>query len=434
MSSTTTYEDPRVVDRIERFVMRAPIVRVRTVLYVHERYDDGEEGPPCPCCSSRVCHVVQEIDDLDLMIDRFRGIRVARWRLDPEDQAEYDEIAQGDDVEELVIPLRCSRKQLDIILCDARLVIVTGGSRAGKTQVSQIWLLRRILRDGGPGSLFWILGPDLRAAWLAHAKMIWGTSTADPVLPADRESGDPLLCRRWPDRDRGQQAKDKRTLFLDGSTLDLRPLDRNDASRIRGEAISAGVVEEASAVKSSENLIDASNRVVDTGGSILMSTTPDDNEFLEECIASAHDEERNAVEEPRTVHFELSRYDNPWLTTASVDKDVEDLRKKAGQAAVDRQILGKWVPRGNARQHVHFDFDCHVLPTRQNLDIEVWTDPTTGEGFLDVTKAAIKKLLPPRNPLRRGHQASNFAYIGGLDVNKRPITLIVAKIFARELQ
>lgn len=433
--NTTTFEDPRVVDRIERQLARAPIVRVRTEILVHDRWPEPP-GPPCPCCGSRVARIVDRQLDLDLLIDRHRGTRVARWRLPAAWLERYDAEATGEHVEDLVIPLRCARAQLPILLATATVILVTGGSRAGKTQIAQTWLGRQILLRGGPDSLFWIMGPDRRAPWIALQKLIFGKNRTPPVLPADPASGDPLLARRWPEQAAGLAAKSLDVVMLDQSKLQIRPLDRKDASRIRGEAIDAGLVEEASAVKHSENLIDAQNRVVDRDGSVLYSTTPDDNLFLEDTIAAAAEEALLAEREghtPTTVHFTLSRYDNPWISVDAVARAEADLQRKGGQNAVDRQIHGKWIPRGSGRMWIHFDPDRHILPPRQTRTLEKLVDPVTEKPFHDITRAAVRRFFATSNPLRPGLRAGNQDFIGGLDVNKRPITLVIAKVFARDI-
>lgn len=410
------------MDRIERFIAQKPLLHVQTRILLHDRYPN-DDGPECDCCGSTVCRITATYPDLDLLYHRYNGTRVARWRLPIESQDEYDDVANGTEADQLVIPIRASRRQLDIIRDGRKLVLVTGGSRAGKTQVAQLWFLRQILMRGGPDSLFWIMGPDTRAAWIALTKLLWGSGTTAPVIPTS--DGDPVLCRAYPDRERGRNAKSKLTKFLDGSLLDLRPLDRIDASRIRGESITAGLVEEASAVKSSENLIDAQNRVVDQGGSILMSTTPDTNDYLERVIETAQESESVA-------HYELSRYDNPWLAKSAVDAQVAELMKQQGKSAVDRQIHGKWVPRGDGPMWIHFDPDTHVLPWVQDHALERFIDPVTSRPFKDVTADAVQHWFPTTNPIVKGHRATNQHYIAGLDVNKRPMVLVIAKVFARE--
>lgn len=434
--NTTVFEDPRVVDRIERQLARRPLIRVQTEILVHDRWPTGK-GPPCPCCGSTVAHIVERRPDLDLLLDRFRATRVARWRLPAAARARYDAEAEGEDVEQLTILLRCAVAQVPILLASARAILVTGGSRAGKTQIAQTWFARQLLLRGGRGTLFWIMGPNRRQPWIALQKLLFGKGGTPSVLPRDEANGDPLLASRWPDPQVGLNAKSLDVSLLDRTTIQLRPLDRADASRIRGEAIDAGLVEEASAVKHAENLIDAQNRVVDKDGSVLFSTTPDENPYLEEMIEAAAREQQKRDEDPSytpsVVHFALSRYDNPWIPEERVRRDEESLRETGGQNAVDRQIHGKWIPRGLGRMWKHFDPDKHVLPPRSRRDLDTWTDPKTGAPFRDVTVAACRHWFRTANPLRRGHRAANLNFIGGLDVNKRPITLVIAKVFARDL-
>ena len=191
MPARETYAAQRVVDEARRRVESTGLVLVRTTIHVHER---RQSPGRCPCCGSATAEISESRDDIALLVDVDSGDRVLRTEAD--DVEAFDRLAATARVIDL--PIRVSRAQLGVLLADAPLIFVSGGSRAGKSHVAAWWLARRLLLRGGRGRLFWILGPSVRTCWISLGKLLLGREGEPPVLPLD-DAGLPALAVRWPD-------------------------------------------------------------------------------------------------------------------------------------------------------------------------------------------------------------------------------------------
>lgn len=424
MPARETYATARVVEEARRLVESVGLVRIRTTIFVHER---GDGSAACPCCGSRSASISETIPDLDLLIDADTGDRVLRS--EATDLKAFDELAAT--ARDIPITIRVSRPQLAILLAEAPLIFVSGGSRVGKSAIAAWWFVRRMLLRGGRGRIFWILGPSVRACFISLGKILLGREGEPPALPLD-DLGRPLLAVRWPDSDK---AHDLRTVLLDGTILDLRPLSRKGAEQIRGESLVDALLEEATAIKRLEHYVEAQARVASANGTLFASTTPDPPHFLEDTIVAAEKEQAAAEEEgrtPRVIHASLTRWDNPWLDPARIAEDEVRLRETAGEAAVSRQIYGRWVVADGARFWRHWD-ERYVLPPREDSSISrcVTVD---GRTMIDVTERAAARFVNWSDAgwFVRGLRASNLRWICGLDVNRRPISLMALKIWSTE--
>lgn len=423
MPARETYAAQRVVDEARRRVESTGLVLVRTTIHVHAR---RESPGTCPCCGSRTAEIAETIPDIALLIDADTGDRVLRSEASDVDA--FDRLAA--DARVIDLPIRVSRAQLDVLLADSPLIFVSGGSRAGKSHVAAWWLARRLLLRGGRGRLFWILGPSVRTCWISLGKLLLGREGEPPVLPLD-EAGAPALAVRWPD---SEKAHDLRTVLLDGTIIDLRPLSRRGAEQIRGESLQDALLEEATAIKHLEHYVEAQARVSSAAGSLLASTTPDPPHFLEDTIAAAEREQAAAEEEgrsPEVVHVSLTRWDNPWLDPTRIARDEAVLRSTAGEAAVSRQIYGRWVVADGGRFWRHWG-DGFILPPREDSSIDRCTT-VDGEPMIDVTERAAARFVHWSGDAGwfvRGMRASNLRWICGLDVNRRPVSLMGLKVWA----
>ena len=423
MPARETYAAQRVVDEARRHVEATGLVRVVTRILVHGR---AVSAGRCTCCGSTSAMIEEERADIDLLIDADTGDRVLRS--EAEDVSEYDRLAAG--ARPIDLPIRVSRAQLDVLLSDAPLIFVSGGSRAGKSHVAAWWLARRILLRGGRGRQFWILGPSVRTCFVSLGKLLLGREGEPPVLPLD-EAGRPALAVRWPD---SAKAHDLATVLLDGTVIDLRPLSRTGAEQIRGESLQDALLEEATAIRHLEHYVEAQARVSSAGGSLLASTTPDPPHFLEQTIAAAEREHAAADEEgrpARVVHWSLTRWDNPWLDPARIAEDEARLRETVGEAAVSRQVYGRWVVADGGRFWRHWD-PAFVLPPREDSSLDRCTT-VDGEPMIDVTERAAARFVGWSGDAGwfvRGLRAANLRWICGLDINRRPVSLMALKIWA----
>lgn len=407
------FEDPRTLDRLAEEVDAPRLVHVYTTIQV---YDRGEDDGPL---------AAERLDDIHVLIDVDDQVRIVRGEGNRE---AFDELV-GEADAHVEIPIRCSRAQLPILLSEATLVMISGASRSGKSEVAQRRLIRAWLLKGGRGKLIWIMGPELRACYIALEKLLIGREGKPPALPTT-PLGRPMLASRWP---ASRHAKDLRTVLIDGTVVDLRPLDRAGGQRIRGESLIAGNVTEATAVRDKENLVEAVQRVSEEDGYLTLDTTPDPPHYLEDTKAAgerALEEEARGGPPAEVAHFALDRYTNVWVPSEKTRREEEKIRNTMGEAAVRRHIYGEWVAAGGGRFWVHWQPEKMVLAPHEGEDLGAMTG-LDGQVFLDVTDRAVRGFTDQSdNWFIRGLRATNLRYIGGLDVNQRPQVMPVVKVFA----
>ena len=102
------------------------LVWLHRPIWIHDHA--AEPGAArCECCESRNAHRVEQMQDLDVLINRETGQRWVRSQLSPAGQLEFDVLCKG--AERIDCPIRCSRKQLRVILDrEHRVIGVFGGA------------------------------------------------------------------------------------------------------------------------------------------------------------------------------------------------------------------------------------------------------------------------------------------------------------------
>lgn len=413
---------------------RPPILWVTTEILVHELQPAAVEaleqaktdpsitaaplGPTCPCgCRSRLCRIVERRADLSLYIDRITGKRVRPERLTAEQRAKVEAVA-----EKVHIPLRVSRKQLPLLFDnDGRKNLVSGGMRAGKSQVCLYAFAREWLLRGGKGANFWLAAPKRIMAFELMRKAIYGDDTAPPVLPA-------VLFNFIPNSEHKTRAK-----MVDGSVLSLKHLGAKRGTNIKSDSVQAVLIDEAAEMTDRDQLNAFEGRVHTTRGRLLAASTPTKNHWLRElvrdpCVAYEKMPLAERAENPTHAgrywrYSALGMVDNPWVDPVHTFREMQ---AKGGEAdpSVQRDYLGIWSGSAGALWR-SFSLDAHVLYS-EHRDLQEWDEMKRR----DITTTVARKLFGAANPNYRGLRASNLKIIGGMDVNISPHSTVLLQVAA----
>lgn len=366
---------------------------------------------------------VRQLADLDLLIDRVTGRRIDRADLEaPDVLARYDALAQGEHAEQVPIVLTTTEVHLPLLLDEEhRVILACGAARSGKTHTGSQRFLRRVLKRGGAGRLFWIAAPQREQCWIALGKLFTGFQGQEPIVPKGRGGVEPLVR----ERPEGPHAKRTMVELIDGTVIDLKHLRFQTAANIKGSRVVDVLLDEAAEVKHETNWIVMLGRLVQDGGSLYGATTPNPPHFLEKTIAAAQDDASILVRS-------FSLHENPWLDQDEVSRYEALLSRTGGEAVVQREVYGRWVIDGEGAYWVHWDPETMAIPSNGGRIATVSPAPGAPR-FTDITRAVASKLAKKnggRNWFVRGLQATQLEYVGSMDVNKHPITCTIFKVFA----
>lgn len=410
---------------------RPPVLWVTTEILVHELHPAALEalekaktdpaittaplGTACPCCASRLCSIVERRPDLSVYIDRITGKRVRPERLTPEQRAKVEAVA-----ERVHIPLRVSRKQLPLLFSDGgRKDLVSGGMRAGKSQVCLYAFAREWLLRGGRDVHLWLVAPRRVMAFELLRKVVFGDGTAPPVLPA-------VLFNSIPTSEHKTRA-----IMVDGTILSLRHLAAKRGTNLKSDAVAAVLVDEAAEMSDRDQLNAIEGRVHTTRGRLLLATTPTKQHWLRElvrdpCVAwdkmGAPEREENPTHVGRYWRYSsLGMVDNPWVDPVHTHREI---CAKGGEddPAVQRDYLGLWSGSAGALWRT-FSLTDHVL-YHEHRDLQEWDEMKRR----DITTSVARKLFGSANPAYRSLRASNLRHIGGMDVNLSPQSTVLLQV------
>lgn len=429
--SKSEWESGQRVEVIEQAFSRSRILYIRTEILIHdyapevadalERYNAGEHDLTCPpaaacsCCGSRTATIVERRRDVELLIDRVTGVRVRREDMPAE---AFDQVrAQA---EEFYIPLRVARDQLDLLLApDARGLFASGGNRSGKTTVGLYWLARQWLLRGGPLKRFWLVGHTVPKAFRLWEKLFKGSSTSPAILPL-------ALVVRAPDSHRSTNLQ---TIMVDGSIIDLQHFTDPGAENLKSDPIVAALCDEAAHLPSEDCYTALYNRTLDERGAIFLASTPRPSHFLktklvDPCKAYARLEPGDPARvdhEGRLWAFrELSLFTNPWLDPIEVKIRVAALGEE--DPSVLRDVFGRWIANSGPLWR-DFSTDRHVI-RNEYRGLAEWQEWAKA----DITPTVARRLFGRDNPHYRGLRASSLGYIGGMDVNRHPMSTVVLQV------
>lgn len=431
--SKSDWESGQRIELIEQAFSRSRILYVRTEILIHdyappvadalERYNAGDHratcpaAAPCECCGSRTAAIVERRRDVELLIDRVTGVRVPREDLPPDI---FDRVRKGAD--EYYIPIRVSRDQLPLLLApDARGLFASGGNRSGKTTVGLYWLARQWLLKGGFQKRFWLLAHTLPKAFRLWEKLFRGSGSSPPILPI-------ALVLSAPETHRSANLQ---TTMVDGSIFDLRHFTDPSAENLKSDPIVAALVDEAAHLPSEDCYTALYNRTLDEKGAIFLASTPRPQHFLKEklvdpCNAYARlgaDDPARETHDGRLWAFrELSLFTNPWLDPIEIKIRIAALGED--DPSVLRDVFGRWIANSGPLWR-DFSTDRHVI-RNEYRSLGEWSEWAKS----DITPTIARRLFGRDNPHYRGLRASCHAYIGGMDVNRHPMSTVILQVAA----
>lgn len=389
-----------VIEQAERPRQLLVVCRV----LVHDRRE--EEGEPCPCCGSKLAHIVREYEVDRLLIDTETHDRKLRSRNDHE---VFDAVSEGAPVVDM--PLRIydykdeHGQSLEAILHDTRTktVIIAGGNRSGKsTFLTDAWLPLRWLLRGGPTRKFRVMAPDLRRAHIMKKKMVVGEGDKPPAFPR-------ALVVKYPDHER---SADQRIIIADGSVIEL--IHAQDGGTLKGDEIVDQIWTEVAECKDETAYPVAIARTTQSNGQTALDSTPVRGHWLEplatteakrQRVLCAADPERRAI--LRSIRLPMIA--NPWLKK----RDVEDARAAAEAADpiwARREFDAEWVGEMPLLFGDVWDPGIHVADFERVEDL----------GLVDITAQVARKHF----------RGKSLQWIAGVDVNRKPHTALVLKIAA----
>lgn len=398
MPSKHDWESSQAIEHLRAVFDTPVILRIVTRILIHGRARKGD--PPCWCCGSTQARIVEEREDLDLLIDRVTGER--RLRSQIKDQAAYDAIASL--AKQVVIPLRCHRHQLKLLLdTKHKIVAALGGNRSGKTTVGVYWLVRMWMLKGGRGATFWWVSPQRAQTMIGVAKLAKGEYSDRPQPPAFPAE----LVASAPETER---SSDQRIVLIDGSSIALMHASRPTGSNLKGKNVQAIMVDELCEVAHRPNWTVMIARLMDSGGSIFAATTPKGGHWAKEEIVDNQKTSKDIAVESLSVR------DNPWIPKLEVERTIKACRD---ENEVRREIDGQWVSdTGNLWIHFHL----------QNHTVD---DPSFNmlRDRQDITAQACRSHWRGGNPYVRGLRTTDAKYVMGQDFNVSPMSTVVGKVF-----
>ena len=411
---------------------RPPVLWVTTEILVHELHPAAVEaleraktdltittaplGEACPCCASRLCRIVERRPDLSVYIDRFSGKRVRPDRLTPEQRAKVEAVA-----ERVHIPLRVSRKQLPLLFGDGgRKDLVSGGMRAGKSQVCLYAFAREWLLRGGRDVHLWLVAPRRVMAFELLRKVVFGDGVAPPVLPA-------VLFNSIPTSEHKTRA-----IMVDGTILSLRHLAAKRGTNLKSDAVAAVLVDEAAEMSDRDQLNAIEGRIHTTRGRLLLATTPTKQHWLRELVRDpcvAWDKMPQVERDENPTHAgrywrysSLGMVDNPFVDPVHTFREIQ---AKGGEddPAVQRDYLGLWSGSAGALWR-SFSLTDHVLYS-EHRDLKEWD----AWSRRDITSVVARRLFGNANPnYKGGLRASNHKHCGSMDVNISPHSTVLWQV------
>ena len=351
-------------------------------------------------------------EDLKLLIDPITKAR--RLRNKANDKARWDELAATAVQHE--IKLRCTKDGVATLLDNKTKIIGLGGSaRAGKSQLALSWIARQWMIRGGPGALFWLIGPTVSDAHNLMKKLIFGDGEENnrwspAVLPTEGETNAPSLAFKWPE---GQRTTDQTIYMVDGSQFALK---HADAKKIKGVTCQAAVFTEAAEVKNDEVYQQLIGRTVSSGGQVVIeSTFKETNHWtMTQLRRKAYDEEvvyeKNPKHKTVTTWQSLFATDNPWLSKEAIEIWKQSL---TSDVMMKREFLGIAADGDN---HLWSDvWNDDIKPTVL-FDSETYDPGDIGEN--DITKQACYAF-----GFKRPHD-----FIAGQDINVYPMSTLICKV------
>lgn len=393
----------RNADHMRRIVGLPRVLWIHRPIYVHGRRD--EPGEPCPCCGSKLAEIVEEIEHLDVLIDRVTGERIALHECHDEEMvAEFWRLAES--AHKLDMAIRCSRQQLKPVVDKyTKIITIFGGNRGGKTTIAAEWLVDQWVLRGGKGAKFWWVAPTRELTRVGVKKLVEGETTdryVKPLIP-------PELVKYWPPN---EQSKDQRILLIDGSEIPLKYAGRGGGN-LKGSNAIAIVLDEGSEVAHEINWSILIARTTDARGQLMCPTTPVAGHWLQKYDSGQDYDEIAELGTKRRAHLKakLICFDNPWISKEELELNIE-ASGGHDDPKVRREYYGEWVAEGRLLWR-QFDATKHV--------VEYTRRGTIPAGYIDITNKVGQDLF-------YGHtNSSKIKELCGMDFNLYPMSVAVTR-------
>ena len=399
MATWAHHKEASDFDRLQRAISEGGLW-VHRPLIVHERNTTGKK---CGCgCGSYEAIEVERRDLVDVLIDPVTGIRRVRQRTRPEHLETWDRLAS--EARKIFLPHRVSRSQLAALDCEAKILLCAGGVRGGKSEHLAQVIVTETLLNGGFQTEFWWLAPTLKMTSIGLGKLALGTTVGrgrkkryvKPLIPRE-------LVRYVP---KSTKSDNLFIELIDGSRIVFKYAS-DDGASLKGSAPSFIGIDEACEVRHREVYQQAVERLMESGGQLVLSTTPKAGHYLKEDVVDrgVHVSDWVPGKEIAWCHFVA--WDNPWVAKAEIQRTIETFKDDPQRIA--REIEGKWVGRGSRLWH-HFDESDHII-----TDPDYWVPQDLG--LIDVTAAITQKFFQER--VRR--------YLG-MDFNLDPMSNVEVQL------
>lgn len=239
------------------------LIHIHRPIYVHKR---SNNGAVCTCgCNSRRAYAYQELDHIDLLVNRITGTR--KLRSEVQNKVGWDELSEQ--ALRLDCPIRAYDKQVDLLLnATAKVVAVFGGERAGKSSWLKEWLADKVFLYGGHGAEFWWVAFSREKTQIGVSMLARGYKPEPgrwvaPVLPRE-------FVLSYPNK---ETETDQAIRCIEGSAVHMKHAGRRGAN-LKGTAPLAIAVDEGCEIVEKSNWDTILGRTMDSGGQVGFASTP----------------------------------------------------------------------------------------------------------------------------------------------------------------
>lgn len=385
--------------QLERLAKAKPFIWLHRPRWEHTESPNRKE---CPCCGSRHARRIADEPYLDLLVHRRTGRRTL---FDPKD-AKWRPFL--DRAERYNIPFRCHHEQRRVAETKAKLLLVSGGVRAGKSAVGADAIADEVMRHGGPGVSIWWVAPELKHLETAIEKLFTGTTHGEeqrfepPVFPPD------FVLRHPTDPNQ----RNLKAFLRDGTQIRL--WHAGNAGQFKGRAPRLVIFDEGAEINNDDVLSQLRERTLSSNGRILIPTTPKIpstvKQIRDEGMSLPEWEEAGRPYAAKVWH-QFTSFHNPWIPNEYIENHVA-LEMRGDQTRVRREIHGEWIGDGT-QLWSQFDPKTHL----RGGDWETVEDL----GLINVTHLAARDIFT-------GSSADQLRRVGGQDFNLNPMSTTIHQV------
>ncbi len=338
--------------------------------------------------------ILSDSEEIDRVLLDPTG-ELPRMRRSDYEETDFDEATEG--LPRLHITLTAHPKQAEFIRSvlrgDSKVNAVLSGSRAGKTYAMAQVAVALWVMIGGPGVAIAWGAPSRKQTRFAVNALCIGAPGSPPILPKEIVSYFP----------KSEMSSEQAIILSDGFRIDLHHCS-GDGDNWRGNKYWGVLLDEITGYQRSENYSIALNRLGETGGPMVIGSTPKQNHWAKQMI---YDREGSEIQ----LHS-FSCYDNPWFPLKEIDRLIESMGGE-DDPLVKREVFGEWVTDGVAC-FPQWDPGLHTR-TEDTRTLDAL-------GLQDITKQACSAYW--RVP-------GDCKLLGGQDFNERSHTTVVCGVGVR---